>query len=178
MSRYLLGIVSLAVLVWMIAPGQSALRAGSADDARDQRAAEGTPVEDRGPNGASADAAKPIIKNKELMKLLFDPYYVDLRRALREEPDGRTGWRRAYIAIFRLAEVTNLLYSRGDKDYMLTGEWRQMVTDSRDAAAATGQAVLKRDYPLARQRYERLIQSCNACHQKFEPTGATEVQAW
>ena len=130
------------------------------------------------PQQPAATGPKQIIKNEELMKLLFDPYYVDLRKAISEEPEGRAGWRQAYIAIFRLSEVTNLLYSREGKDYMGTDEWNEMATHSRDAAQAVGAAVLKLDYERVRKSYERLIQTCNDCHQKFELEKPTDVKVW
>ncbi len=130
------------------------------------------------PQQAAATGPKQIIKNEELMKLLFDPYYTDLRKAIREEPQDRAGWRQAYIAIFRLSEVTNLLYSREGKDYMGTDEWHEMATHSRDAAEAVGAAVLKLDYERVKESYERLIKTCNDCHQKFEPEKPTDVKVW
>jgi hypothetical protein len=181
MRRYLLAILLLGVVGLPIAWSQASSPADNfANDSSSPgtKAAEAAKVEPSPDQRSTTDGPKQIIKNKEMMKLLFDPYYVELRKAIREQPQGRAGWRRAYIAIFRICEVTNLLYSRKDKDYMLTDAWRQMATQSRDAAESVGQAVLKLDYPLVRRRYEGLVATCNACHQKFEPTEATEVQVW
>ncbi len=179
MSRHLLCMLLLSVVASMIVLGRASSRENNTaeNSAAQNDAAAGT-IDKPEPGEAAMDGPKQIIKNAEMMKLLFDPYYVDLRKAIGEKPAGRAGWRRAYIAIFRICEVTNLLYSRKDKQYMLTQEWRQMTTQSRDAAESVGEAVLKLDYPQVRERYELLIQSCNACHQKFEPTEATEVKVW
>jgi hypothetical protein len=180
MRRYLLAILLLGVVGVPIAWSRASSPADTFanDSSPGTNAAEAAEDKPAPAQPSATDGPKQIIKNKEMMKLLFDPYYVDLRKAIREKPQGRAGWRRAYIAIFRICEVTNLLYSRKDKDYMLTDEWRQMATQSRDAAESVGQAVLKLDYPLVRGRYERLVATCNACHKKFEPTEATEVQVW
>lgn len=126
--------------------------------------------------GASAEGGpKAVIKNEELMKLMFDPYYVDLRKSLAEEPASGKVWRQAYIATYRLCEVTNLLYLRDDKDYMGTPEWREEVEAASAASVALGEAVKQLDYGMARERYEALIQRCNACHERFEPTKPTAV---
>ena len=179
MGRYLLGILLLGVVASTIAWSQASSQPNTVVESSSASADAAKGADDKpAPGEAAMNGPKQIIKNEEMMKLIFDPYYIDLRQAIREKPAGRAGWRRAYIAIFRICEVTNLLYSRKDKQYMLTQEWRQMATQSRDAAESVGEAVLKLDYPQVRERYELLIQSCNACHQKFEPTEATEVQVW
>lgn len=170
-------------LLWLLAIGAISVAAlgGSAasDNSGELRASASSATSAAAaPQQPATTGPKQIIKNEELMKLLFDPYYVDLRKAILEEPEGRAGWRQAYIAIFRLSEVTNLLYSREGKDYMGTDEWNEMATHSRDAAEAVGAAVLKLDYERVRKCYERLIQTCNDCHQKFEPEKPTDVQVW
>ena len=124
---------------------------------------------------ATTTGPAAVIKNQELMKLLFDPYYIDLKRSLADEPSGGKAWRQAYIAAFRICEVSNLLYLRDDKQYMQGDEWRELSDVSRSAAVEVGEAIKKLDYPLARQKYEALIKSCNTCHEKFEPTEPTIV---
>jgi len=135
-------------------------------------------MEGKNSEGPSKQQPSQVIKNREVMKLFFDPYYVDLRRAAREEPQGRSDWRSLYVAAFRLSEVSNLLYFRSDKPYMNSAEWRRMATETRDRAAAVGQAVTKLDYPLVKKRYVHLIESCNACHEKFEPDKPTKIETW
>ena len=81
------------------------------------------------------------MKNQELMKFLFEPFTVDLKRGVQIEPENRQEWQSLYVATFRLGEAMNLLYFREGKDYMKTAEWRQMVTDSRQAALDVGAIV-------------------------------------
>jgi len=111
---------------------------------------------------------KQIIDNIELMELLFDPYYVDLRNSLKKAPEGRKEWRRVYIATYSLAEITNLLISREGEDYMATPEWNTLALESRAAIEEVGAAVRKLDYELTKSRYIAFIETCNNCHSAFE----------
>ena len=174
MIRFLIFILLLGAISLMVTVGRAASNRAAKPEAIENTATPATAA----PQQPATTGPKQIIKNEELMKLLFDPYYVDLRKAIKEEPQDRAGWRQAYIAIFRLSEVTNLLYSRQGKDYMGTDEWNEMATASRDAAQAVGASVLKLDYDRVKKNYERLIKTCNNCHQKFEPEKPTEVQVW
>jgi hypothetical protein len=136
-------------------------------------------VKEAPPVRAEADSApepKQVIDNDELMKLLFDPLYVDLRNGLREEPEGRQEWRRLYIAAYSLAEITNLLFSREGEDYMATPEWDVLVLEARDATEAVGEGIRAMDYELTKANYMSLIETCNKCHTTFEPDNATLVE--
>ncbi len=119
---------------------------------------------------------KQVIDNVEVMELFFDPYYVDLRNSLKTAPEGRKEWRRVYIATYRLAEATNLLFSRQGEDYMATPEWNQLALESRTAIEAVGEAVRKLDYDLTKTRYIDYIKTCNNCHSAFELEEPTIVE--
>lgn len=121
---------------------------------------------------------KQAMSNQELMKFLFEPFTVDLKRSVQIEPENRQEWQSLYVAASRLSEAMNLLYFREGKEYMKTADWRKKVAESHQAALDVGAAVKKRDFPTAQVRYERLIQSCNDCHRKFEPGDPTIVPAW
>lgn len=123
----------------------------------------------------STGVEKQVIDNVELMELLFDPYYVDLRNSLKTPPEGRKEWRRVYIATYRLAEVTNLLFSRDGEDYMKTPEWKALALESRNAIEEVGEAVRKLDYDLTKSRYIAYIETCNNCHSAFELEEPTVV---
>ncbi len=124
----------------------------------------------------SAGSEKQVIDNNELMELFFDPYYVDLRNSLKEAPEGRKEWRQVYIATYRLAEATNLLFSREGKDYMETPKWNALALESRTAVEQVGDAVRKLDYELTKSRYIAYIETCNNCHTAFELEEPTIVE--
>ncbi len=119
---------------------------------------------------------KQIVKTEELMKLLFDPSYLQLKESIQQKPAKREDWRAIYAAAYRLSEVTNLLLFREGKDYMQTEQWEQLSLQSRNAAVAVGDAVKKLNYEAIRQEYSKLIDTCNQCHRKFEPEDPTEVE--
>jgi hypothetical protein len=123
-----------------------------------------------------ATEEKQIIDNVELMELLFDPYYVDLRNSLKKAPERRRDWRTVYIATYRLAEATNLLFSREGEDYMGTPEWNALALESREAVEAVGAAVRELDYELTKSRYIAFIETCNKCHEAFELEEPTIVE--
>ena len=154
----ILGVIVTAVL--SLSPGTTdPVLAQSPEAAQDPHAAE-----------------KQVIDNVELMELFFDPYYVDLRNSLKNEPEGRKQWRSVYIATYRLAESTNLLFSREGEDYMATPEWNRLALESRSAIEAVGEAVRKLDYDLTKSRYIDYIKTCNNCHSAFELQEPTIVE--
>ena len=68
---------------------------------------------------------RAIVTTAEFMKLLVDPTYEKLRDAVANPPVKRAEWRALYVAAFSLAEINNLYYSRGDKDFMAKPEWAE-----------------------------------------------------
>lgn len=124
------------------------------------------------------DAPRQALNNDEVMKFFFDPYYIDLKNALKEKPVGKKGWRAAYVSSFRLAEAHNLLFCREGEDYMGTPRWNVLSVVGRNAATAVGEAVKELDYEKAKVEYLALIESCNICHQRFELEEPTEVLPW
>lgn len=150
----------------MLAAAVLLVSRGSADE-QPARAAK---VEPPGP--------RQVMQNNVLMKLLIDPYYVELRRQVQVEPEKLAEWRSLYFATARVGESLNLLFFREGKDYMESDEWRQMTAESRDAAVAVGEAAARREFALVQTRYEKLIESCNDCHRRFEPDDPTPISAW
>ncbi len=124
-----------------------------------------------------APVAAQIVETKELMKILFDPQYVLLRDNLRTPPEGRQALRELYLASFTLAELHNLLFSREGHEYMASEEWRTMASTGRAEARRVGEAVKAKDYEGMKSGYTALIESCNACHRRFqEPADLVEVK--
>lgn len=111
---------------------------------------------------------KQILGTEEMMKLLTDPTYEDLKDAIEVAPEKRKDWRTLYIAAFNLAEINNLNYSRQDEDYMKTPEWMDFVTKARDEVVDLAEAVRDRpDYAVLKEKFMVVMQSCNECHAKF-----------
>ncbi len=119
----------------------------------------------------SSTEEKPILDTGEIMKLLMDPIHEDLKDWIENPPEKRKDWRGLYVASYTLAEINNLLYSRTDHEYMLTAEWRDLVTESRAVAAHLANSVKERhDYATVKANYLAVIESCNTCHSRYDPT--------
>jgi cytochrome c556 len=114
-----------------------------------------------------AAAAESVVETYELMEMLFEPQQLALKGALAQEPEDRKAWKKVFLRANSIAELSNLLFIRSTEDYEQTDEWRQMIVASREAAVAVAGTIRTKDYAAAKQHYGTLIESCNACHQKF-----------
>lgn len=131
------------------------------------------------PRVAAEDGAlEPVqvLDTYETMDYLFEPAYEALKAAVATEPEGRQQWRAIYTNSFAIAEMSNLLFSRSDADYMSEEDWPKMAAQSREAAKALGEAVREQDYALITKRFNALRESCNACHTRFDPENAPEIE--
>lgn len=120
--------------------------------------------------GVAAETAKAIqiLEADELMKLLVDPMFEDLKDAIENSPEKRKDWRSLYIAAFNLAELSNLTFSRTGKDYMETDEWTAEIIKARGEAIDLAETVRKRpEYSVLKEKFIVVMQSCNDCHVKF-----------
>lgn len=115
-----------------------------------------------------APGGQQVLENAELMEQLFGPSYADLTHAMVNKPADRKAWRAVLDPARRLAELTNLLYTRRGKDYMAKPDWIGAADASRKALLAIGDAVKQQNYEATRKRYEAAVETCNACHKKFE----------
>ncbi len=111
---------------------------------------------------------KAIISSAELMKLLVDPTYEQLKDAVENPPQKRAEWRALYVAAFSLAELTNLMYSRGDEEFQHTPEWIAEAEKSQQIVTKLAESVRSQaDYAVIKENYLELVKDCNACHEKF-----------
>ena len=118
---------------------------------------------------AAGTEMTPALNTFSLMDYLFDPPFAVLEEVMESEPEDRRGWRDIRRSSETLAEVTNLLYIRDDLDYADTDEWKEAVAEMRTAADALAESTRTQDFEIARESFIALVQSCNACHDRFEP---------
>ncbi len=112
----------------------------------------------------------------EMMDLMMDPVYENLKNAVAVEPAGRKEWRAIYVPTYQIGEQANLLFSRKDEDYMLTDDWKKQAVELRESAYALGEAVKARDYAAVKAKYTALIDSCNKCHTVLNLEDAPKVE--
>ncbi|PCJ62468.1 MAG: hypothetical protein COA73_06460 [Candidatus Hydrogenedentota bacterium] len=118
-----------------------------------------------------------IVETAELMKLLVDPMFEELKDAVENPPEKRRHWRSLYIAAFNLAELSNLNFSRRDDDYMSTTEWVEFCIKSRDLSIALADSVKgQADYSIIKNNFLALTDNCNDCHTKFEPGEVDKIE--
>jgi hypothetical protein len=110
------------------------------------------------------------------MKLLVDPTYETLKDAVENPPAKRKEWRALYVAAFSLAELTNLLYSRGDEEFELTPEWAEEAAKSQQIVTKLAESIRgQSEYEVIKANYMAVVQDCNACHRKFMPGEIDEI---
>lgn len=128
------------------------------------------------------DGPIQILETPELMKILVDPVYEDLKDWIEIPPKGRKAWRGLYVASFSLAELTNLMYSRTGEEYTNNAEWTRLVTEARDITVRLAESVREQaDYETLKKNYLAVVKSCNKCHEVFpseEPPQIDVPRAW
>ena len=119
---------------------------------------------------------KAIISTAEVMKLLVDPTYETLKDAVENPPQKRAEWRALYVAAFSLAELTNLMYSRGDEEYQHTPEWLKEAKASQEIVTRLAASIRSQaDYAVIKENYMALVTDCNECHRIFKPGEIDEI---
>jgi hypothetical protein len=119
---------------------------------------------------------KAIISTAEIMKLLVDPTYETLKDAVENPPQKRAEWRALYVAAFSLAELTNLMYSRGDEEFQHTPDWTAEAARSQEIVTKLAESVRgQADYAEIKANYMAVVQDCNECHRKFMPGEIDEI---
>lgn len=120
-----------------------------------------------------------VLKTAELMKIITDPFYEDLKDAMENPPEARADWRALYVATYQLAEITNLFFARTGEDYLegKEEEWARLTALSRDDLVALGESIkTQSDYEVIKEKYLQVIDSCNKCHEVFDPENAPDVE--
>jgi hypothetical protein len=160
--KYVFVLTPLFILASITAATVFSALSGARVSAQEEAAASGEVKS--GGNGPE----KAIISSAELMKLLVDPTYETLKDAVENPPQKRAEWRALYVAAFSLAELTNLMYSRGDKEFQHTPEWTAEAAKSQAIVTKLAESVRSQaDYAVIKENYLELVKDCNACHEKF-----------
>lgn len=115
---------------------------------------------------APAAEPKAVVDSYELMELLFEHPYAEMKEIAASNPEAgnREAWKGMYDKANTLAEVSNLLFFRNAEDYEKTPEWKTMTAATRDAAVEVAAAVRSKDIAAVNGKIEALRVSCNACH--------------
>lgn len=119
---------------------------------------------------------EPLITSYELMEILVDPNIESLKEAVATEPEKRRGWQAIYKSSLAIGELMTLNNIRNDEDYMSTPEWGEMNLATRGLAVEISEAAKGQDFAGVTAKYQAMIESCNACHTKFEPDTAPTVE--
>ncbi len=135
----------------------------------------------------SAQAAEPvksggngpetaIVSTAEFMKLLVDPTYEELKDAVTNPPAKRAEWRALYVAAYKLAEINNLYFSRGDEDFMSTPEWLEECKKTQGLTVKLAESIrAQSDYAVVKENFLAVMANCNDCHRRFEPGEIDEI---
>jgi hypothetical protein len=128
--------------------------------------------------GARAEngAVEPLMSGYELMEIFFEPYMEQLKESVAAEPDKRRGWQEIYKKSLAIGELTGLNMGRTDQDYMATPEWQELNVASRALTVDISEAAKNKDFAGVTGKYQALVESCNACHTKFEEDTAPVIE--
>ena len=131
---------------------------------------------------STADGPVQVLKTEELMKIMMDPVYEDLKDWIEVPPQRRKAWRGLYVAAFSIAELSNLMYARTGEEYTDSEEWTRLTTEARDTAIQLAESVREQaEYDILKRNYLAVVDSCNRCHERFddeEPTQIDVPRAW
>ncbi len=151
--------------------------AGCSKSAEESEEAKSPPATSRSLVEAAEVETRPnyerqIINTAELMKLLMDPMFEELKDAIASPPEGRKAWRQLYITSFNLAEVNNLLFSREPekkKEYIGTDHWVEESIEAVELLTTLAVSVREQsDYALLKKNFNAVLKNCNQCHVEFE----------
>ncbi len=142
----------------------------------------GTPIAEAAE--AVEDAKTPVqveqvqvVETAELMKLLVDPTFEELKDAIENPPEKRRQWRSLYIAAFNLAELSNLNFSRRDEDFMSTQEWVDHCIKGRDLSIKLAESIKgQAEYDTIKTNFLAVTDNCNDCHTTFKPGDVDKIE--
>ena len=122
----------------------------------------------------------PVMDTGELMSLMLEPLYNELKQALEAPPRDRKEWARIYQAAVRLAEADNLLFFRTPGRHTTDPAWASAAAAARQAAADLGAAtfvalrnVRDADFAPLKLRLAVVADTCNACHRALKTDAKT-----
>lgn len=101
----------------------------------------------------------------EFMEYAFEPFFKQLKQAMKEEPANRKAWVPIKATSLILAENGNLLMLRGPEEKK--PEWDALSQQLRAEGQKLYQSAKKRDFELTTKHYKQFVSNCNACHEKF-----------
>lgn len=130
--------------------------------------APGNPRPPRAGQGAAEARAEPVIDLGELMDIFMKPLFDDLKHAVDKPPRNRRQMADVYRAAVKLAEASNLLFSRSLNRYTERAEWPTLGAGMRQAAADATFVALRnarpQDFEPVKAKYRAVAEACNACH--------------
>ena len=175
--KFYMTICGLCLVFGCLFGGCSADGTGAVEEGTDET----VPTKSQASTGGTEGPVQ-VLETDELMKILMDPIYEDLKDWIEVPPERRKQWRGLYVAAFTLAEVTNLLYSRTGEEYTDNEEWVRLTTEALDITVRLAESVREQaDYETLKSNYLAVVESCNVCHERFntdEPPEIDVPRAW
>ncbi len=125
------------------------------------------------PTTAIVADLKPIMKTEHLMEFFFEDTQKALSASMKAEPQNPRGWKDIRRRAEAFADLSNLVLLR--TEYPDSAAWREKALAMRAAALDLATSTDAKNFGQSQEKYKTLINSCNSCHQKFEPTTATTI---
>lgn len=102
----------------------------------------------------------------EFMEYVFQPTYRSLKEDISLENEKNPPWGKIKSGALILAEGGNLLLMRVPEED--ADDFKKHSVNTRKYAALVYRHAGKKEFKEARQAYEKMITSCNQCHEQFE----------
>ena len=118
---------------------------------------------------------RPVVNAHVLMERFHEPLYEQLHKALQQEPADRNAWRAVEHNAIRLAEVANLTAIREVKPEQ-RDQWLHLSAENQQNGLDLAAAAKRMNFESAQGAWRSVIESCNACHRKFEPEHAPTLE--
>ncbi|MBX7258508.1 MAG: cytochrome c [Candidatus Hydrogenedentes bacterium] len=112
-------------------------------------------------------ALEPAMKTGQMMEAFFEGVHESLSAEMKAEPQTPKGWKTIKSSASAFAELSNLVMIHKEYDDMKT--WYEMATVMKTTALDLAKAADEKNFAQATEKYKALVESCNACHKKFEP---------
>jgi len=126
------------------------------------------------PGGARRLPA-PVMEVKQVMDLFMKPWYMDMKKDLKEKPDGNEAWKDIEEDALQAAEFANLIAIR-KVPQSAEAALQKHAAELQNAGLALSKAAKSKNYDQTRKDWTNLVHACNGCHKELAADKGPQLQ--